>query len=61
MPEGGGTASATTTLTTGTTHASGYSLTASLSQPIPGISIKLKGGNIATSTALVAGAPALIL
>ncbi|MCB9822169.1 hypothetical protein H6801_02250 [Candidatus Nomurabacteria bacterium] len=61
VPEGGGTASATTTLTTGTASPSGYTLTANLSQPEPGISIKLKGGNITTSTDLTPGAPALTL
>ena len=51
VPEGGGTASITTTLTSGTTNASGYTLTAALSEAEPGISIKLKGGNITTPTA----------
>ena len=61
IPEGGGTASTTTDLTTSTTNPTGYKLTANLSQPEPGISIKLKGGNITTSTDLTAGAPALTL
>lgn len=61
IPEGGGTAQSTTTLTTNTVNPDGYTLTANLSQPEPGISIKLKGGNITTSTDLTAGAPALTL
>ena len=61
VPEGGGTASTTTTLTTGTANSSGYTLTASLAEAEPGISIKLKGGAITTSTALNAGDPALTL
>jgi len=61
IPEGGGTAQATTDLTTSTTNPTGYKLTANLSQPEPGISIKLKGGDITTSTDLTAGAPALTL
>ena len=61
VPKGGGTASTTTTLTSGTTNADGYTLTAALSEPEPGISIKLKGGDVTTSTALTVGAPALTL
>jgi len=61
VPEGGGTASTTTTLTSGTTNPDGYTLTAALSEAEPGIAIKLKGGDVATSTALTAGAPALTL
>ncbi len=61
IPEGGGTAQATTDLTTSTTNPTGYKLTANLSQPEPGISIKLKGGDITTSTDLTAGAPAFTL
>jgi len=61
VPEGGGTAQATTDLTTSTTNPTGYKLTANLSQPEPDISIKLKGGDITTSTDLTAGAPALTL
>lgn len=61
VPEGGGTASTTTTLTTGTANEGGYTLTAALTAAEPGISIKLKGGDIATSTVLGAGDPALTL
>ena len=61
VPEGGGTASTTTTLTTGTANSSGYTLTASLAEAEPGISIKLRGGSITTATALNAGDPALTL
>lgn len=61
IPEGGGTASTTTTITTGTTNPDGYTLTAALAEPEPGIAISLKGGNITTSTPLTPGAPALTL
>ena len=61
VPEGGGTASTTTTLTTGTANEGGYTLTAALSEPEPGIAIKLKGGDITSSTPLQPGAPALTL
>ena len=61
VPEGGGTASTTTTLTSGTTNPDGYTLTAALTEAEPGIAIKLKGGDVTTSTALTAGAPALTL
>lgn len=61
VPQVGGTATATTTLTSGTANSSGYTLTASLAEAEPGIDIKLKGGNVTTSTALTAGAPALTL
>lgn len=61
VPEGGGEASTTTTLTSGTTNPEGYTLTAALAEAEPGIAIKLKGGDITTSTALEPGAPALTL
>ncbi len=61
VPEGGGTATTTTTLTSGSTNADGYTLTASLAEAEPGIAIKLKGGDVTTSTALNAGDPALTL
>lgn len=61
VPEGGGAASTTTTVTTGTANSTGYTLTSALSEAEPGIAIKLKGGNISTSTALNAGDPALTL
>ncbi len=61
VPEGSGTASATTTLTAGTANSTGYTLTASLSEPEPGIAIKLKGGDITTSTALTPGDAPLTL
>ncbi len=62
VPEGGGTASTTTTLTSGTTNPTGYTLTASLTEAEPGIDIKLTGGDITTATDLAAGgAPALTL
>jgi uncharacterized protein (TIGR02145 family) len=61
VPKGGGTATTTTTLTSGTANAAGYTLTAALTEAEPGIAIKLKGGDVATSTALTAGAPALTL
>lgn len=61
VPEGGGTASTTTTLTTSTTNPTGYTLTASLTEPEPGIAIKLKGGNVTNSIALNAGDSPLTL
>lgn len=61
VPQGGGTASITTTLTAGTANSTGYTLTASLSEPEPGIAIKLKGGDITTSTALTPGDAPLTL
>ena len=61
IPEGGGTATATTTITTGTTNPDGYQLTADLQASIPGITIKLKGGDVTNSTNLVAGNPPLEL
>lgn len=61
VPQGGGKANATTTLTSGTTNPSGYQLTAALVQPEPGISLSLSGGNIATSTPLNAGDAPLTL
>ena len=61
VPQGGGTTTATTTLTSGTANAHGYTLTASLTEPEPGIGIKLTGGDITTSTALSAGDTPLTL
>jgi uncharacterized protein (TIGR02145 family) len=55
VPQGGGKANTTTTLTSGTTNPSGYELTADLAQPEPGISLSLSGGSIATSTPLNVG------
>ena len=61
VPQGGGTATATTTLVSGTANTDGYSLTAALTEPEPGIGIKLKGGDLTTSTALSAGDTPLTL
>ena len=52
VPQGGGTTTNTTTLTSGTANPDGYTLTASLTEPEPGIGIKLKGGNVTTDTTL---------
>ena len=61
VPQGGGTTTATTTLTSGTANAHGYTLTASLTEPEPGIGIKLTGGDITTSTTLNPGGNPLTL
>ena len=61
VPKGGGTATTTTTLTSGTANSGGYTLTAALTEAEPGIAIKLRGGDVNSSTALTAGAPALTL
>ncbi len=61
VPKGGGTANTTTTITTGTTNPDGYTLTAALTAPEPGIAIKLKGGDISTSTSLNVGDTPLAL
>lgn len=55
VPQGGGKANTTTTLTSGTTNPSGYELTADLAQSEPGISLSFSGGSIATSTPLNVG------
>ncbi|HMQ95774.1 MAG TPA: FISUMP domain-containing protein [Candidatus Saccharibacteria bacterium] len=61
IPKGGGTATTTTTMTTSTANTTGYTLTAQLTEPEEGIDISLKGGDITTSTQLVAGATPLSL
>ena len=61
IPKNGGTATTTTTMTTSTANATGYTLTASLEAEEPGIGIALKGGDVTTSTQLVAGATPLSL
>ena len=61
IPEGGGTATDTSTLTSGTTSSDGYKLTAQLTASEPGIAIKLKGGDVTTSTALTPNATPLEL
>lgn len=61
VPQGGGKASTTTTITSGTSNPSGYKLTAALAQAEPGIGLSLSGGDVTTSTPLVAGNPALQL
>lgn len=60
IPQGGGTATTNTAITTSTANSSGYTLTASLATAEPGISIALKGGSVAT-TNLTAGATPLTL
>lgn len=59
VPQGGGTATATTTITTGTFNTSGYALTAELAATEPGIGIGLKGGDITSNTPLTAGSTPL--
>lgn len=61
VPQGGGTATASTIITTNTVNETGYELTAALIQAEPGINIDLKGGDIATNTTLVANATPLSL
>lgn len=52
VPEGGGTAETTTTMVTSTANTTGYTLTASLTQTEPGITIALKDGTVTTYQAL---------
>ncbi len=54
VPQGGGTAAVSTTITTGTVNETGYKLTAALAQAEPGIDISLRGGDIGTNTPLIA-------
>lgn len=61
IPEGGGQAMVTTTLSTGTTSPHGYTLAASLTESEPGITMRMKGGDITTDTDLSSsGAPLTI-
>lgn len=55
VPQGGGTATANTTVTVNTANSTGYSLAAELKQTEPGIGISLSGGNISAATALAVG------
>lgn len=58
VPQGGGTATASTKVTVNTANSTGYSLAAELKQIEPGIGISVSGGNVSASTALaVGGAP----
>lgn len=59
IPKGGGTATNTSTLTSGTTSSDGYKLTAQLTASEPGIAIALKGGAVTTSTSLTPNATPL--
>lgn len=59
VPQGGGTATATTKVTVDTTNSTGYSLAAELKQAEPGIGISLSGGNVSAATALTVGAAPL--
>jgi hypothetical protein len=59
VPQGGGTATATTKVTVGTANSTGYSLAAELKQAEPGIGISLSGGNVSAATALAVGAAPL--
>jgi hypothetical protein len=61
VPKGGGSSSATTAITTGTASTSGYTLTAALEQPEPGIDISLSGGDVTSKTALKANETPLTL
>ena len=61
VPKGGGSSSATTAIITGTANTSGYTLTAALEQPEPGIDISLSGGNVTSKTALKANETPLTL
>ena len=61
VPKGSGSSSATTAITTGTASASGYTLTAALEQPEPGIDISLSGGDVTSKTALKANETPLTL
>ena len=61
VPKGGGSSSATTAITSGTASASGYTLTAALEQPEPGIDISLSGGDVTSKTALKANETPLTL
>ena len=59
VPQGGGTATATTKVTVGTANSTGYSLAAELKQTEPGIGISLSGGNVSAATALAVGSAPL--
>jgi uncharacterized protein (TIGR02145 family) len=61
VPKGGGSSSATTAITTGTANTGGYTLTAALDQPEPGIDISLSGGDVTSKTALKANETPLTL
>lgn len=58
-PQGGGTATATTKVTVGTTNSTGYSLAAELKQTEPGIGISLSGAIVSAATALAVGSAPL--
>jgi hypothetical protein len=55
VPQGGGTATASTKVTVNTANSTGYSLAAELKQTEPGIDISLSGGNVSVATALAVG------
>lgn len=59
VPQGGGTTTATTTVTVNTANSTGYSLAAELKQTEPGIGISLSGGNVSATTALAVGSAPL--
>lgn len=61
IPQGGGTATTSTTITTSTVNATGYNLTAALQAVDSGISIDLQGGNVVSHTPLATGATPLAL
>ena len=59
VPQGGGTATASTKVTVNTANSTGYSLAAELKQTEPGIGISLSGGNVSAATALAVGSAPL--
>lgn len=61
IPEGGGMTTTSTTVTTSTANATGYALTAALLQGEAGISIGLRGGDVATTASLMVGGTPLQL
>lgn len=61
VPTGGGKASATINLTSGTSNTSGYALTVALAQPEAGIELSLSGGDVSTSTPITVGSAPLSL
>lgn len=61
IPEGGGMTTTSTTVTTSTANATGYALTAALLQGEAGISVGLRGGDVATTASLMVGGTPLQL
>ena len=61
IPTGNNTVTANTTISASTANTTGYTLTASLAQPEPGIEISLSGGSVASPTPLGVGQAPLVL